>query len=149
MWRGVTDQQWENIVKHLPIRKKNRKGGRRPADDRKVFEGILWVLWTGAPWGEIPRNGRYASPSTCWRRLKRWEEDGTLEELWRGFLAQLNEQDHIRWDECFADGTFASAKRGGRKSARPREERVRSLWFWLMARVLRSEFPWRRRRLRK
>lgn len=30
-------------------------------------------------------------------------------------MADLNERDQIKWDECFADGTFASAKKGGPK----------------------------------
>jgi len=44
--------------------------------------------------------------------LKEWEEDGTLKNLWRAFPAQLNEQQRVRWDECFADGTFVAAKKG-------------------------------------
>ncbi|MEM4381723.1 MAG: transposase [Candidatus Caldarchaeum sp.] len=87
------------------------QGGRPRADDRKCFEGILWILWTGAPWSELPR--RYGSPTTCWRRLREWEENGVLLKLWRAFLAQLNDQQKIRWDECFADGSFAPAKKRG------------------------------------
>ncbi len=26
-----------------------------PADDRQCFEGILWILWAGAPWSEWPK----------------------------------------------------------------------------------------------
>jgi len=26
-----------------------------PADDRRCFEGMLWILWTGAPWSELLR----------------------------------------------------------------------------------------------
>ena len=36
------------------------KGGRRVADARHCFEGILRILWTGAPWSEWRR---YGSPS--------------------------------------------------------------------------------------
>ncbi len=54
-WRGLTDRQWKLIQPHLPPRKINPKGGRPWADDRKCFEGILWILWTGAPWSELPR----------------------------------------------------------------------------------------------
>ena len=82
-------------------------------------------------------------------RLQRWTEDGTLEQLWRAFLAQLQEQEHIRWNECFVDGTFASAKKGGFWSARPSAARARSLWYWLMARGLRSDFTWTRHPRRK
>lgn len=146
-WRHLTDEQWEAVSKHLPKEKPSPKGGRPRVDDRRCFEGILWILWTGAPWSELPK--RYASPTTCWRRLKKWEEDGTLLELWRAFLAELAEADLIRWDECFIDGSFAPAKKGGPKSARRSEERAQSGWYWSMARVLRLEHTWTRRPRRK
>ncbi len=151
-WRGLTEAQGEAVKPHLPVRKrpwrkKDRKGGRPPWDDRKCFEGILWILWTGAQWSELPP--RYGSKSAVHRRLQTWTDDGTLEQLWRALLAQLQEQEQVRWDECFVDGTFASAKKGGSWSARPRAARARSLWYWLMARVLRSDFTWTRRPRRK
>jgi transposase len=108
-WRGVTDAQWAQIAPHLPRRKASPRGGRPAADDRKCFDGILWILCTGAPWKALPRE--YGSYPTCWRRLRQWEEDGTLLELWRAFLAQLNDQEKVRWDECFIDGSFAPAKK--------------------------------------
>jgi transposase len=126
-WRKLTDQQWEEVRKHLPERKPHPQGGRPPADDRKCFEGILWILWTGAPWEELP--ARYGKKSTVYDRLKLWTRNGILENFWRAFLAQLNDRQHIRWNECFLDGTFFSAKKGGSKWARPREGRDRSLWY--------------------
>jgi len=106
-------------------------------EDQRCFEGILWVLWTGAQWSELPR--RYGSPSTCWRRRKHWEATGVLLKLWRAFLAQLNDQEKIRWDECFAEGSFVPAKRGDPKSGRPRGARGQSGWWWSRARVLCGE----------
>ena len=146
-WRELTDKQWEAVRVQLPARKPNLKGGRPWVDDRKCFEGILWILWTGAQWSELPP--KYGKKSTVHLRLGQWTKDGTLEKLWRAFLAQLNERGHVRWDECFLDGTFFSAKKRDSKSARPNAGRDRSLWFWLMARVLRSEFTWTRRPRRK
>ena len=55
---------------------------------------------------------RYGSATTCWRRLRDWEADGTLLALWRALLAELHDADKLRWDECFADGSFAPAKKG-------------------------------------
>lgn len=88
-WK-LTDKQWKRIEPSLPQPKKSRKGGRPWADNRKVFEGILWILRTGAPWADLPQ--RYSSPSTCWRRLKRWEEQGVWLKIWRAFLAVLDER---------------------------------------------------------
>ena len=146
-WERVTDKQWEKIEPELPKRKKpwrkrERKGGRPAVDDRKCFEGILWILWTGAPWKALPKE--YGDDSTVHRRLRKWASDGTLEKVWKAFLSQLEDKDHIRWNECFVDGTFAPAKKGALASEKPNAGKERSLWYWLMARVLRSEFTWRR-----
>jgi transposase len=142
-WRGLTKPHWEAIRVHLPESKMSARGGRPRVEDRRCLEGILWILWTGAQWSELPR--RYGSPSTCWRRLKTWEETGVLLKLWRAFLAQLNDQQKLRWDECFVDGSFVPAKKGGPKSGRPSGARVHSGWFRSMARVLRWEHTWTRR----
>ncbi len=53
-WRAVTDKQWHKIEAHLPKRKRSQRGGRPPLSERQCFEGILWILWTGAPWSELP-----------------------------------------------------------------------------------------------
>jgi transposase len=136
-WRRFTTQPWDMIRVHLPERKPSKRGGRPRVDARRCLEGILRILWTGAPGSELPR--RYGSPSTCGRRLKQWEESGVLLQLWRAFLAQRQDRDKLRWDEGFADGSFIPAKKGGPRSVRPSGARARSGWFWSMARVLRWE----------
>ena len=141
-WRAVTDKQWELIKEQLPRPKRRKKGGRPPADDRKCFEGILWILWTGAPWSELPE--RDGAKSTAHRRLKEWAESDVLLNMWRAFLDQLDDGKKVRWDECFIDGMFITAKKGARWSGRLKEARERSSWYWPMARVLRSEYMWRR-----
>jgi transposase len=146
-WRKLTQPQWEAIRVHLPIPNRSTRGGRPRVENRHCFERILWMLWTGAQWSELRR--RYGSPSTCWRRLKQWEESGVLLQLWRAFLAQLQDCDKRRWDECFADGSFIPAKEGDPKSARASGAKARSGWFWSMARVLRWEHAWTRRPRRK
>ncbi len=147
----ITDKQWEKVKAILPVRKrpwlKRKRGGRPPVDDRKCFEGILWILWTGAQWAALPKE--YGAKSTVHRRLSKWTADGTLEKIWYTFLAQLQEKEQIRWNECFIDGTFASAKKGALKSEKPNAAREQSLWYWLMARVLRSDFTWTRHPRRK
>ncbi|MBS1812168.1 MAG: transposase [Acidobacteria bacterium] len=124
-WRGVTNQQWEAIKVHLPKRQRTRKGGRPPLADRQCFEGILWILWTGAPWSELP--ARYGSKSAVHRRLQEWAEKDVLLKLRRAFLNQLSDQQKVRWDECFIDGMFIRAKKGARWSGRLRVAREQSL----------------------
>ncbi|SRR6266511_609377 len=132
---------------HLPQPKASARGGRPRVEDRRGVEGILWILWTGAQWSELPK--RYGSPSTCWRRLKHWEETGILLNLWRAFLAQLNDQEKLRWDECFADGSCIPAKKGGAK-VRTTKGGKGTKWMVLVdGAVLRWEHAWRRHPRRK
>jgi transposase len=146
-WRAVTDKQWKLIEAQLPKRKPDKRGGRPPLSDRQCFEGILWILWTGAPWSELPE--RYGSKSAVHRRLSEWAESEVLLNLWRALLDQLNDARKIRWNECFGDGMFVTAKKGATVWARPNAARGQSLWYWQMARVLRSEYAWRRLPRRK
>ena len=141
-WRKLTPQPWEAIRVHLPPPKASPRGGRPRVEDRRCFEGIRWLLWTGAQWRALPR--RYGSPSPCGRRLKEWEATGVLLPRWRAFLGQLHDQQKLRWDACFADGSFIPAKQGGPTSARRHVARGQRGWCWARARVLRWEQTWRR-----
>lgn len=139
----LADSQWAHIAPLLPEPKASPKGGPKPIANRPVFEGILWVLRRGARWKDLPE--RYPSPSTCWRRLRRWEQQGIWLKAWRTLLGQLDERGQLDWAETFADGSFAPAKKGGPVSARPNAERVRSGWWWQTARVFLWETTWTRR----
>jgi transposase len=145
--RMLTDEQWTKIEPLIPKRPKNPKGGRPPVDERLAFEGILWILKTGARWQDMPR--RYPHYSVCWRRLKRWHETGVLKEMWRAFLSELDEKGVLDWEEAFVDATFIPAKKGARRSDLPKGAREQSAWWWSMARVFLWEaIPTLPRRLR-
>jgi transposase len=132
----LTEKQWKEIAPLLP---KLRSSGRPWKNNRLVIEGILWILRTGARWKDLPE--KYPSPSTCWRRLKLWEEQGVWEKIWRIFIRRLDKKGQIDWSECFMDGTFVSAKKGAQKSGKRREERAPSSWWWRMAEVFLWECP--------
>src|ERR687898_1785643 len=110
----LTDEQWGSLAPLLPPR---RPRGRPRADDRKTLNGILYVLRTGCRWGDVPT--KYGSPTTCWRRLRAWEENGIWERIWRLLLARLDEQGKLQWARAFLDGSFMPAKKGELASAKP------------------------------
>ena len=52
----VDDELWELIAPLLPPRpRRYRYSGRRPLDDRKVLNGILFVLTIGIAWQRLPQ----------------------------------------------------------------------------------------------
>jgi transposase len=136
--RELTDAQWERIRPFLPTAKHSRRGGRPPADNRDCLEGILWVLRSGARWKDLPKD--FPSPSTCWRRLRDWEEQDLWLKIWRTFLGDLDAAGRLDWEETFADGSFAPAKKGAHASEKPNAARVRSGWWWQTAKVFLWEF---------
>jgi len=129
----LSDLQWQKIEPLLP-KHKRRKRGRPLKHHRQVFEGILWVLKTGARWRDLPSDFG-VSPSVCWKRLRLWEEQGVWLRLWRAFLEELDEGGKLDWQETFLDGSFASAKKGATALAKPSAARARSGWWWSTARV--------------
>ncbi|HVZ18582.1 MAG TPA: transposase [Terriglobales bacterium] len=130
----LTDEQWDKIKDLIPEPKRRRDGKGRPwASNRACFEGILWVLRTGARWRDMP--SRYPSGVTCWRRLRDWEERDVWLDAWRALLGTLDRRGLLRWEETFLDGSFAPAKKGAKPSGKPSAARARSGWYWSTAKV--------------
>ena len=123
----LTDAQWEVLEPLLgkPVVRDDGRG--RPwRDPRDVLNGILWVMRTGAPWQDLPN--RYPSPATCHRRFQQWTRDGTLNQIRRTLLTDLNRRGKLRLDEGFIDGTFVPAKKGALESVLQSVEKAPRSW---------------------
>ena len=107
---SLTDEQWKIIEDLFPWEPPTRAGGRPQVKPRPCFEGVCYVLRTGCRWKDLPPT--YPSPATCHRRFMQWTQEGLFEEAWRRLIELLVRKNRIKLDEGFADGTFASAKRG-------------------------------------
>lgn len=66
----LTDFEWRVIEPLLP----NKPRGVPRVDDRRVLNGIFWVLRSGAPWRDLPE--RYGPRTTCNNRFVRWRKAG-------------------------------------------------------------------------
>lgn len=71
----LTDFEWRVIEPLLP----NKPRGVPRVDDRRVLNGIFWVLRSGAPWRDLP--GRYGPRTTCYNRFVRWRKAGVWDYL--------------------------------------------------------------------
>src|SRR5437868_4048194 len=91
--RQVSDQLWERVRPHLPVRRAQPQGGRPWVDDRECLEGVLWVLRSGARWRDLPID--LPSGSTCWRRLQEWAGEGCLDDIQAAVVAELDEMGRI------------------------------------------------------
>lgn len=133
----LTDQQWAILQPLIPAPPRRADGRGRPwADNRKLFNGMLWVLRTGAQWEDLPP--RYGSKSTCHRRFQQWVDTGVFEQLLTALADDLHHRGGLDLSECFVDATFASAKKGGPPSGRPDGAKGVSSWPWQTALVFLS-----------
>lgn len=107
----LTDEQLDWLVERIPDMPKSPKGGRPPADKRKVVRGIFWMLDNGAKWKDLPR--RFGSKSTVHRWFSKWVRDGVFEAIMRDAGRCIEERDGYRLYECYVDGTFSKARGGG------------------------------------
>src|SRR5215208_6909457 len=52
----------------------NKPRGVPRVNDRRVLNGIFWVLRSGAPWRDLPDN--FGPYTTCYNRFDRWRRAG-------------------------------------------------------------------------
>ena len=71
----LTDFEWRVIEPLLP----NKPRGVPRVDDRRVLNGIFWVLRSGAPWRDLPE--RDGPRTTCYNRFVRWRKAGVWDRL--------------------------------------------------------------------
>ena len=124
---GLTNEQWQRIAEYIPKPKAlPGKPGQPPQDCRAVLDGILWILRTGAPWGDLPE--RYPPKSTCHRYFQQWNQSGVFVKILTALAQDLKERGGIDIREGFIDGTFAPAKKGAMVWAKPKGAKELKLW---------------------
>jgi transposase len=75
----LTDGEWTAIKPMLP----NKPRGVPRVNDRRVLNGIFWVLRSGAPWRDLPIN--FGPYTTCYNRFVRWRRAG----VWAKIMSAL------------------------------------------------------------
>ncbi|UBV45435.1 IS5 family transposase (plasmid) [Deinococcus taeanensis] len=108
----LTDEQWAVLVPLIPKPVKRTNRGRPRHPDRAVFDGILWILRTGAQWAALPRD-KYPPKTTCLDRFKEWNELGTFPRILAALYEMSEDQHLLDLREAFIDGTFSAAKKRG------------------------------------
>jgi transposase len=115
----LSDAEWARLAPLLPP----RKPGRVRQDDRRILNGIVWKLATGAPWRDLPE--RYGSWQTVYTRFWRWTRAGIWDRLFAAVQRQADAAGEIDWELHFVDGTVirahqhAAGAKGGTKRRMP------------------------------
>lgn len=132
----LTKDQWEFIERRLP---KGPGGGRRRHDAKRILEGILWILKTGARWRDLPKE--YPSYQTCHRRFQEWRKAGVMREVLEDLVRHLQKKGKINLAETFIDATFVEAKKGARRSVPQSVGKALKSWQSQTIRVFLSPYP--------
>jgi len=77
----LTDHEWTAIRPMLP----NKPRGVPRVNDRRVLNGIFWVLRSGAPWRDLPDD--FGPYTTCYNRFVRWRRAGVWGRIMKDLAA--------------------------------------------------------------
>jgi transposase len=116
----LNNEQWARLVPLLPPQKP--KVGRPAEDHRRILNGILWKVRTGAPWRDLPE--RYGPWPTVASRLRRWRLAGVWDRVFAAAQERADAEGRLDWDVQFVDGStirahqHAAGGKGGPRSKR-------------------------------
>src|SRR4029450_11730954 len=101
----------------LPHLSRPKRGPKYKLGYHRVFNLILWVLYTGMQWKclPIPRDG-HGKPAihytNVYRAFAKWADDGSLEQAFIASVAHLAAEKHLDLSILHGDGTNTVAKKG-------------------------------------
>ena len=105
-----------------PTPGKGTKGGRPSLNHRQIINGILWILRSGAPWGDLPaRSGKRSTVST---RYYRWIDQGIWDRIYDTVKAHADAAGDVDWEVHHVDATVMRAHQhaAGAKQSDPTTE---------------------------
>ena len=104
----LSDAQWHRIMRLLP---KPAATGRPREDDREIINGILYVMWTGCRWEDMPHDIA-ASPKTCNRRLLEYQRRRVWQKIVTSLMKEAYSKGIINLNNCYHDASVIKSKRG-------------------------------------
>jgi len=109
IWRA-DDALWARLAPLLVVVKPRKKPGRPRTNDRPLFDGVIWVLRTGAQWSAVPRT--FGPKSTVHDRFQEWVCTGAFARAWTLLLEEYDEFVGFDLPWQSADGCLVKAPRG-------------------------------------
>jgi transposase len=102
------------IFPHLSM---PRRGPRCKIGYHRLFNLILWVLYTGMQWKCLPiPKGPTGKPdihdTNVYRAFAKWADDGSLQQAFIASVAHLSDEKKLDLRVLHGDGTNTVAKKG-------------------------------------
>ncbi|EJQ98131.1 hypothetical protein II5_00044 [Bacillus cereus MSX-A1] len=79
----LTNEQWEQIKDFFPPYSTGRPPKR---SNREMFNAILWICRSGAPWRDLPDH--YGLWKTVYARFCKWRDEGVLLTIFQELNAE-------------------------------------------------------------
>jgi transposase len=117
-WWKVPEGLWLQLEPLLvdPPRR-HRFPGRKRYPARQCLEGILYLLYTGVRYVDLPRELGFPSGETCRRRLQEWIKRGVWEQALVLLVAELERREQLDWSKVVIDASLVDAKKGAMRLA--------------------------------
>jgi transposase len=120
---SLTDEQWEvlqPLIVYPPI-------GRPPENEQRTMNGILWILKTGAPWRDLPKEFGYWN--SVYQRFLTFTMNGNIQRIFQALVQMKYDLGQIDLEFTAIDGSIVrvhkaaagassekSKKKGSRKT---------------------------------
>lgn len=101
--RVLRNDQWDRIKDLLPGKKGDRGGTAK--DNLTFVEAVLWVVRTGSPWRDIPKE--FGKWHAIYVRYDRWVKKGVWEKM---FQAVCDDAD---FEYVMVDGSIVRVHQHG------------------------------------
>lgn len=99
----LTDDQW---AKMAPLcLGKASDPGRSGKDKRLFIEAVLWIVWTGSPWRDLPET--FGNWSTVYTRFRDWVKA----DVWKRLFDAVSDTPDMEY--AMVDATIVKVHRHG------------------------------------
>src|SRR3954463_16194194 len=107
----LSDEEWAILAPLIPAARRSRR-----VDDRRIMNGIFFVLRTGIPWRDLPE--RYGPYTSAYNRFNRWSRRGVWKRIFDALAAKSRNSLYLIDSTIVKAHRAASGAKGGRKIRR-------------------------------
>ena len=106
-FQELNDKQWNLIEPHIP---KLARTGRPRNNNRRIINGIIYVLVSGCRWSEMPQ--KYGDDSTANRRLNSWQQKGIWRKILKCAIKSAHKSGKLNLQKISIDSSTVASKKG-------------------------------------
>ena len=112
----ISDEMWNRLSPLLPPERSGKQG--RPChDNRRIVNGLLWILRTGAPWRDLP--SEYGPWQSVYTRFRRWKTRGIMQRIMEKRAKNDTDEESLMLDStAIRAHQHAAGAKGGNKNRR-------------------------------